>query len=47
MVEEMKSLDKNESRVLFELLDGRKHVDNKWVFKRKLNVVGKVKKYKA
>ena len=27
--------------------DGRKHVGSKWVFKKKLNPRGKVKKYKA
>ena len=27
--------------------NGRKHVVGKWVFKKKLNIVGKAKKYKA
>ena len=29
------------------LPNGRKHVGSKWVFKKKLNVAGKVEKYKA
>ena len=28
------------------MLDGRKHVDSKWVFKNKLSVTRKVEKYK-
>ena len=47
MVEEMDSLDKNEAWDLVELPNGRKNVSSKWVFKKKLNVVGKVKMYKA
>ena len=43
----MKALDKNEDWDLVEFLDGKKHVGSKWVFKKKLNAVGKVKKYKA
>ena len=41
MVEEIEALDKNEARDLVELLDRRKHVGSKWVFKKKLNAVGK------
>ena len=29
------------------MLDGRKHVGSKWMFKKKLNATGKVEKYKA
>ena len=32
---------------MVESPDGRKHVGSKWVFKKKLNVAGKVEKYKA
>jgi hypothetical protein len=45
--EEMASLDKNEAWDLVELPTGRKPIDNKWVFKKKLNAEGKVVKYKA
>jgi hypothetical protein len=47
MVEEMDALDKNEAWDLVELPTGRKVIDNKWVFKKKMNVEGKVEKYKA
>ena len=47
MVEEMEALEKNEAWDLVELLDGRKLVGSKWVFKKKLNATGKVEKYKA
>ena len=47
MVEEMEALEKNEAQDLVKLTHGRKLVGSKWVFKKKLNVVGKVKKYKA
>ena len=47
MVEEMEALDKNEAWDLVELLDGRKPVGSKQVFKKKLNAKGKVNKYKA
>ena len=42
MVEEMEALDKKEAWDLVEFLDGKKHVGSKWVFKKKLNAVGKV-----
>ena len=32
---------------MVELPHGRKHVASKWLFKKKLNVVGKVEKYKS
>ena len=43
----MEALDKNEAWYLVELLGGRKLVRSKWVFRKKLNATGKVKKYKA
>ena len=46
MVEEMEALDKIEAWNLVELPNGRKLVGSKWVFKKKLNAVGKVEKYK-
>ena len=46
-VEEMEALDKNKAWDLVELHDGRKPIGSKWVFKKKLNAAGKVKKYKA
>eukprot|EP00253_Pinus_taeda_P034096 PITA_34096 len=47
MVDEMASLDKNEAWDLVALLAGRKPIGRKWVFKKKMNVEGKVEKYKA
>jgi hypothetical protein len=47
MVEEMEALDKNEAWDLVELPTGINTIRKKWVFKRKLNVEGKVEKYKA
>jgi hypothetical protein len=47
MVEEMDALDKNEACDLVEFPSGRKTISNKWVFKKNLNVEGKVEKYKA
>jgi hypothetical protein len=47
MVEEMAALDKNEAWDLVEFPTGRNPIGNKWVFKKKLNVEGKVEKYKA
>ena len=47
IVEEMEALDKNEAWDLVEFRDGRKLVGSKWIFKKKLNAIGKVKKYKA
>ena len=43
----MASLHKNEAWDLVELLAGRKPIGRKWVFKKKINVEGKVEKYKA
>eukprot|EP00253_Pinus_taeda_P016215 PITA_16215 len=47
MVDEMASLDKNEAWDLVELSAGKKPIGSKWVFKKKMNVEGKVEKYKA
>ena len=47
MVDEMKSLHKNEAWDLVELPVGRKAIKRKWVFKKKMNVEFKVEKYKA
>ena len=44
MVDEMESLHKNEAWDLVELLAGRKPIRRKWVFKKKMNVEGKVEK---
>jgi hypothetical protein len=46
MVEEIVALDKNEVWDLVELLTGINPIGKKWVFKEKLNVEGKVEKYK-
>jgi len=43
----MASLNNNEAWDLVELPDERNHIGTKWVFKKKLNVDGKVEKYKA
>jgi hypothetical protein len=40
MVEGMESLYKNETWDLVKLPSGRKHVDSKWVFNKKMNVAG-------
>ena len=47
MIEEMASLHKNEAWDLEDLSVGRKHIGRKWVFKKNMNVEGKVEKYKA
>jgi hypothetical protein len=47
MVEEMESLHKNEMWDLVELPSGRKLVGSKWVFNKKMNVAGQVKKFKV
>jgi hypothetical protein len=47
MDEEMVGLDKNEAWDVVELSTGRNPICSKWVFKNKLNVEGKVDKYKA
>eukprot|EP00253_Pinus_taeda_P030580 PITA_30580 len=47
MVDEVTSLDKNETWDLVEFPAGRKTIGRKWVFKKKMNVEGKVEKYKS
>lgn len=47
MEEEMESLQKNETWDLVKFPEGRKPVDSKWVFKKNMNAIGEVKKYKA
>ena len=42
MLDEMASLHKNEAWDLVELPVGRKPIRRKWVFKKKMNVEGKV-----
>jgi hypothetical protein len=46
MVEEMESFQKNEMWDLVELPNGRKPLGTKWVFKKTLNIIGQVKKFK-
>ena len=43
----MDSLDKNEAWNLVQLPARRKFIRRKWLFKNKLNVEGKVEKYKS
>ena len=43
----MDNLNKNEAWDLVQLLVGIKVVGSKWLFKKKLNLEGKVEKYKA
>jgi hypothetical protein len=45
--EEIEYLDKNEAWDIVELTNGRNPIHSKWVFKKKLNVEGKVEKCKA
>ena len=40
MEEELEFLRKNETWDLVTLLDGRKPISNKWVFKKKTNAIG-------
>ena len=47
MVDEMASLHKNEAWDLVELPAGRRPIRSKWVFKKKMNLEGKVEKHKA
>jgi hypothetical protein len=47
MDEEMESLDKSEAWDLVELTTRINPIGRKWVFKNKLNVEGKVEKYKS
>lgn len=47
MLEELKSIDVNETWVLSELLANRHAVGYKWVYKLKLDDKGNTSKYKA
>ena len=47
MVEEMESLQNNETWALVELPNGINIIGSKWVFKKKMNVAGQVEKFKA
>jgi hypothetical protein len=47
MVEEMESLHNNETWYLVKLPSGRNTIGRKWVFKKNMNVTGKVEKFKA
>jgi hypothetical protein len=47
MVEEMESLQKNETWDLFKLPSGRNLVGSKWVFKKKMNATGQVEKFES
>lgn len=44
IVEEISTLDKNEAWDIMELLARSKPIGNKWMFKKKLNVEGKIEK---
>jgi hypothetical protein len=46
MVEEMESLHKNDTWALVKFLSGINLSGRKWVFKKKMNVAGQVKKFK-
>jgi hypothetical protein len=47
MVGEMGYFHKNDTWDLVELPNGRNPVGSKWVFKKKMNIVGQVEKFKA
>jgi hypothetical protein len=47
MEEEMESLRENETWDLVALPIGRKSIGSKCMFKKNMNIVGQVKKYKA
>jgi hypothetical protein len=47
MVEEMESLHQNETWDLVKLPSGINPVDMKWVFKKNMNTIGQVEKFKA
>jgi hypothetical protein len=47
MVKEMESLHKNETWDLVELPSGRKIINRKWIFKKNMNAMVQVDKFKA
>jgi hypothetical protein len=47
MREELNSMKKNNVWELVSLPNNRKPIGCKWIFKRKLNAMGKIEKYKA
>jgi hypothetical protein len=47
MVKEMESLHKKETWDLVKLPSGINPIGRKWVFKKNMNVIGQVKKFKA
>lgn len=47
MIDELNSIEKNQTWELIQLPDGKKAIDVKWVFKLKSNREGKVVKHKA
>jgi hypothetical protein len=47
MVEEMDSFHKNETWDLVELPNGINTIGSKWVFKKTMNIVGQVEKFKG
>jgi hypothetical protein len=46
MVKEIESFHKNEMCHLVELPNERNHVSRKWVFKKNMNAIGQVEKFK-
>jgi hypothetical protein len=47
MIEELQSIDKNHIWELVDLLDNKKKIDVKWIFKNKLNPDGTISKHKS
>lgn len=47
IIDELKSIEKNKTWEPFQLLDWKKAIDVKWVFKFKLNPDGKIVNQKA
>ena len=47
MDDEINSIEKNDTWEMCNLPKGHKTIGVKWVFKRKLNKIGEVDKYKA
>jgi hypothetical protein len=47
MIDELKSIEKNQTWELVKLPNGKKTIDLKWVYKTKLNPDGSISKHKA